>query len=57
MEIKISTEEAIEIITEHFKNKGYQLETCIPVAFQEKQDGLYCFSVLVKFGINNQLSF
>ena len=57
MEIKISTEEATQIIEKYFKDKAYQLDGCLPVMFQEKGDGSYCFSVLIKFNLNDHLYF
>lgn len=57
MEIKISPEDVVEIVAEHFKNKGYQLEGLRPVAFQKEGNDRHCFSVLVKFDITNSVSF
>lgn len=56
MEIKISSEDAVEIITEHFKNRGYRLEDCLPVAFIEENNRQY-FSILVRFDIKESVSF
>ena len=57
MEIRISPEDVVEIVAEHFKNKGYQLEGCLPVAFQKENNDKYYFSVLIKFDIKNSVSF
>lgn len=57
MEIRLSPEDAVEIIEEHFKGKGYQLERCLPVTFHNEENNRQYFSILVKFDIKSSVSF
>jgi hypothetical protein len=57
VEIRLSTDEAMEIIAKHFKSKGYELDGCLPIVFEKKENNIDYFSILVKFNIDSSVSF